>query len=92
MQNSKKIIQFHSKYYHLNKRSTVYKILKAHPTKEQITNFNMKIAEEDDYVDYVIDLNTLDEDAKKELCSLYDIDDKDLNQKEKLQLSISSSV
>jgi 6-pyruvoyl-tetrahydropterin synthase len=70
----------------------VYKILKAHPTKEQITNFNMKIAEEDDYVDYVIDLNTLDEDAKKELCSLYDIDDKDLNQKEKLQLSISSSV
>ncbi|QFR43403.1 hypothetical protein [Sulfurimonas xiamenensis] len=70
----------------------MYKILKAHPTKEQITNFNMKIAEEDDYVDYVIDLNTLDEDAKKELCSLYDIDDKDLNQKEKLQLSISSSV
>jgi len=70
----------------------VYKILKAHPTKEQIANFNMKIAEEDDYVDYVIDLNTLDEDAKKELCSLYNIDYKDLNQKEKLQLSISSSV
>ncbi|PLY10221.1 MAG: hypothetical protein C0628_09700 [Sulfurimonas sp.] len=70
----------------------MYKILKAHPTKEQIANFNMKIAEEDDYVDYVIDLNTLDEDAKKELCSLYDIDYKDLNQKEKLQLSISSSV
>ena len=70
----------------------MYKILKTHPTKEQIANFNMKIAEEDDYVDYVIDLNTLDEDAKKELCSLYDIDYKDLNQKEKLQLSISSSV
>jgi len=70
----------------------VYKILKTHPTKEQIANFNMKTTEEDDYVDYVIDLKTLGENAKKELCSLYSIDINELNQKEKLQLSLSSSV
>jgi hypothetical protein len=70
----------------------LYKILKAHPTKEQISSFKMKIAEEDDYVDYVVDLKILGEDAKKELCSLCNIDINELNQKEKLQLSVSSSV
>lgn len=70
----------------------MYKILKAHPTKEQIKNLNMKMAENDDYIDYVVDLKTLGEDAKKELCSLCNIDISELNQKEKLQLSVSSSV
>lgn len=67
-------------------------MIKAHPTKEQIANFNMKVAEEDDYVDYVIDSETLGEEAKRELCSLYNINVEELNQKEKLQLSVSSSV
>jgi hypothetical protein len=70
----------------------VYKIIKTHPTKEQISTFKMKIAEEDDYVDYVVDLNNLGEEAKRELCSLYGIAVEELNQKEKLQLTVSSSI
>lgn len=70
----------------------MYKIIKTHPTKEQISAFKMKIAEEDDYVDYVVDLNNLGEEAKRELSSLWSIDINDLNQKEKLQLTVSSSI
>ncbi len=70
----------------------MYKIIKAHPTKEQISTFKMKVAEEDDYVDYVIDLMNLGEESKRELCTLYGIDVNELNQKEKLQLTVSSSI
>jgi hypothetical protein len=52
----------------------------------------MKIAEEDDYIDYVVDLNNLGEEAKRELCSLYGIEISELNQKDKLQLTVSSSI
>jgi len=70
----------------------VYKIIKAHPTKEQIASFSMKTTEEDDYVDYVVNLNNIGEEKKRELCSLYNIDINELNQKEKLQLTVSSSI
>ena len=70
----------------------MYKIIKAHPTKEQIASFNMKITQEDDYIDYVIDLNTLPEDKKSELCALYDLQADEVDAKEKLQLTVSSSV
>ncbi len=67
-------------------------MIKTYPTKEQISTFKMKVAQEDDYVDYVIDLKSLNEETKKELCSLYNIDINELSEKKKLQLSVSSSV
>lgn len=91
-QNAKKIIQFRSDIIFLNKRTKVYKIIKVHPTKEQISALKIKVAQEDDYIDYVVDLNALSKDQKAELCDLYNLDLAEVEEKDKLKLTVSSSV
>lgn len=70
----------------------MYKIIKEHPTKEQISKFNMKVAQGDDYIDYVIDLSALSKSQKSELCALYNLSSTEVDEKEKLKLTVSSSV
>ena len=70
----------------------MYKIIKTHPTKEQISAFKMKVNVEDDYVDYVVKLDSLSEEEKSKFCLLYDMNINDMKGKEKIQLSIASSI
>lgn len=70
----------------------MYKIIKVHPTKEQISALKIKVAQEDDYIDYVVDLNALSDDQKAELCDLYNLSPMEVEEKDKLKLTVSSSV
>lgn len=70
----------------------MYKIIKERPTKEEISMLKMMVVQEDDYVDYVIDLNMLSKGEKEKLCELYSIDCSEVDEKDKLYLTVSSSI
>ncbi len=54
--------------------SRMYITIKQAPTDEQIKQFNMKLSEEDTYVNYKVDLSQFDEALRKAFIETFKID------------------
>ncbi|MFA6192024.1 MAG: hypothetical protein WC665_06695 [Sulfurimonas sp.] len=70
----------------------MYITINRKPSKEEIDTFNIKVSEEDAVIDYRIELDSLDQTAKKELCKSYNLKPESLDSATKIVLSYNNEV
>lgn len=70
----------------------MYKVIQKHPTDEQIKAFGMRKVEEDDYTNYSVQFNMLSDADKKKLAEDFALNSEVLTAKDKLTLSVTTSI
>ena len=70
----------------------MFKVIQKHPSDEQIKAFGMRKVEEDDYTNYSVQFNTLSDAEKQKLAEDFALNSEVLNAKDKLTLSVTTSI
>lgn len=70
----------------------MYITISQKPSKEEIDTFNIKVSEGDTVIDYRIELDPLDQSAKKALCESYNLNPQSIENSTKVVLSYNNEV
>ncbi|WP_345975037.1 hypothetical protein [Sulfurimonas sp. HSL3-7] len=62
------------------------------PTDEQIKQFNIKMSQEDAFIDYKVDLSQFDEALRKAFTEAFNINEERLNEKSSVTLTLFAEI